>query len=482
MKKSYLNILWAMALPIFMGSCSEEDFGDADASGLPSVETVSDAISITVDQNTNVVTFEITNALKGCYPVWEFGAGYSDDKSSSTLKRVTKTYKSRGDYSVTVQLGNKNGLSDGVINKTFHINRNLVATSQAKALTNNVLYWNFVADGHFGCGSSGNSDLSKYGLDWWSCGAFGKSGSAMYDDSFEFKSDASADATTISGTYKYDPGEDGQIYCEKGVTFAPFGSFNTNDGQDFPAKTEIQNSTWKLYYDETDILWLEFAPKSMVSFIPNEEIWNTPKFRVVELTEKKVVLIADNGGIAWRYVFCPASQNEIDDIGGPNYAEAIVGTWTWNSGKNGHFGCGDSVDNPLGWWSCGADEKAGKGLYDDVMTFTADSYTFDPGADGTIYVNKDCTYEPDSKGNDGGTGNDYIAPAAKQTTTYEIKEEGGAYYLVLPAKTHFSYMSGDAVYNSPKYLIKRISKDKSIIELASVQPGISWFYQLKKVK
>ena len=69
------------------------------------------------------------------------------------------------------------------------------------------------------------------------------------------------------------------------------------------------------------------------------------------------------------------------------YIKAVTGDWVWNSTENGHFGCGDSVENPKGWWSCEAGGKEGF-LYDDVMSFGADgSYTYDPG-DGYGYANK----------------------------------------------------------------------------------------------
>ncbi|ADV43666.1 MAG: PKD domain-containing protein [Bacteroides helcogenes] len=478
MKKSYLNILWALVFPFMLGSCSEEDYSDADINNISTLDGMENAVSVSVDQATNVVTFTVDEStLKGNYPAWTFGTGATDAATSSTKSTLTKAYSKRGDYTVTFQLGNKNGLSKGVITKTFHIEKNLIPSAIISSLTKETLYWNFMANGHFGCGES-NPSLENYGLDWWSCAANGKGDTGMYDDTFTFKTEQTS-GTLIEGTYEYNPGIDGLIYVNAGVTFEPFGAFNPNDGNDYDAKASKQTSTWKLYYDDADVLWLEFAPKTQVGFVANEGVWNTPKFRVLELTDKKIAMVADNGSIAWKYVFCPKDQNEVDDIGAEKYADAIVGSWMWNYTVDGHFGCGETVDNPLGWWSCGSKGKDGFGMYDDKMTFTEDSYTFDPGEEGTIFCNKGCTYDP-TLTND---KDDYVAKVKDGEvlkTTYQIVVEGGNHYLVLPAKTIFSYMPADEVYDSPKFLIKRISKDKSIMELASIQSGISWLYQLKR--
>lgn len=477
MKKTYFNIALALALPVFMGSCSEEDYSDANISGIPQIDDIADAVTINIDQNTNTVTFEVAEErLQGCYVAWIFGEGANDATATTTKSKVTKTYSKKGDYNVSVKLGNKNGLSDGVINKTFHINSNLVPSAVISALTGNPLYWNYVANGHFGCGSP-NGSGDGYGLDWWSCAALGKQDSGMYDDVMTFKNASGVGTTECSGTYEYDPGEDGLIHCNSGVNFSPFGA--SPDGNDFDASASKVTSTWKVYYDDNDVLWLELGAKTPMGYVANEGMYNLPKFKILEYSDKKVVLISDNGDISWRYVFCPMAQNEVDDIGGDNYAKAIVGTWMMDSSAQGHLACGPSLEDALSWWSCGPKGKDGSGMYDDILTFTEDgAYTFDPGEDGSIYCNKGCSYDPAQKNDD----DDYTAAATVQTTTYEVINEGGNYYLVLPAQTLMSYMADDAMYNTPKFLISRISKDATTMELRTVQSGISWNYIFKKVE
>jgi hypothetical protein len=43
-----------------------------------------------------------------------------------------------------------------------------------------------------------------------------------------------------------------------------------------------------------------------------------------------------------------------------------------DSNAQGHLGCGESVENPAGWWSAPANDKASTGLYDDEVTFYPD--------------------------------------------------------------------------------------------------------------
>ena len=84
--------------------------------------------------------------------------------------------------------------------------------------------------------------------------------------------------------------------------------------------------------------------------------------------------------------FTPGEQLDLMDA-----ADVLVGTWTWEASTDGHFGCGDAVANPVGWWNGPANCKADGSMYDDTMTFAEDgTYTFDP-VDGHTYINTGVT-------------------------------------------------------------------------------------------
>ena len=161
------------------------------------------------------------------------------------------------------------------------------------------------------------------------------------------------------------------------------------------------------------------------------------------------------------------------------YLKAAAGEWMWNSEVAGHFGCGETPDNPTGWWSCGANEKADWSLYNDRMTFTADGkYAFNPGEDGKVYVNKDFT-------GFGGSAQeaDYLVDIAAYETTYTFENNWNAagieeIYLVLPANTNLSYIPNNDAYANPRFLVvdSKPAAMKKELKLVMTTPGISWYY------
>ena len=130
--------------------------------------------------------------------------------------------------------------------------------------------------------------------------------------------------------------------------------------------------------------------------------------------------------------------------------------WMWNSTVAGHFGCGETIDNPIGWWPCGAGEKEGVGLYDDRMTFDKDgNYTFNPGEGGTLYVNHDVSTLP---GTDPALTADYEIPFEAFTSTYHFEQNWNAagieeIYLVLEEGKNLSYIPHTEALTNPRYLV-----------------------------
>ena len=117
MKKIYAFITLLAVLTF--AACSEEDFTSPTESGLPSVSDYADDFSITVNQETNYVTFEFTGS--GVYPVWIVnGSSYSTDFS------FTSYYRKAGEYEVEAKVGNANGLSDGSLTLSFEVENTIM--------------------------------------------------------------------------------------------------------------------------------------------------------------------------------------------------------------------------------------------------------------------------------------------------------------------------------------------------------------------
>lgn len=460
MKKIY--ILYMTMFSLLLGACTPEQYDGVDAKGIPSVSDITDdAISIVVDQETNNVTFKMTG-VSGYMPVWIFSDG-----SYSTINGFQKVFKDAGDYTVEVKLSNRNGISDGSLTKTFHIDKSLMKgfggfvydsdfNMWKKAVINQPTFWyapgwSQIADPAYTLDKGSYTvTLPAATTDTWQAQMalvtnIGTVSSKAYDFSVILSSTKDHPHVMVKLT---DSSNDGVFFFEETI------KLKANEPVCF----------WKSEMNGIDIATL----KLVFDFGGNSE--NSI------ITLDKIVLKdhADDDGTV---VPETGDSDEGDELSGKEYATGIVGKWTWEPSVRGHFGCGPSPDDPTGWWSASANEKADWGLYDDVMTFGANgSYLFDPGEGGQIYVNKDCTFFPEYNLNDGA---DYLVPVAQQTATYTVTEESGTYYLNLPSKTLFTYMPSDAVYNNPKYKITKMTT--TIMELVSLGEGISWKYRLKKI-
>lgn len=116
----FLNcMVLAATLSCGMSSCTSDKIEAPTEAGLPLIADYEDNIVITVDQETNNVTFSFTG--KGAMPVWII-----DGKQYSTLQSFTKYYRKAGDYSIEVKVSNYNGVSDGSVVKTFHIDKTIM--------------------------------------------------------------------------------------------------------------------------------------------------------------------------------------------------------------------------------------------------------------------------------------------------------------------------------------------------------------------
>jgi hypothetical protein len=154
-------------------------------------------------------------------------------------------------------------------------------------------------------------------------------------------------------------------------------------------------------------------------------------------------------------------------------------TWKWDYTQKGHIGCGPSGTNGLSWWSAGANEKASTGMYDDELTFTAESkYTFDPGPDGLIYVNKDSKYKPEYYI---AQGQDYDAPCTKVTTNFQFVQSGSNLFIQLEdVNTMVSYIPNPDALSMPKY--KVLALNDTLLELTHDNGGIAWHYRFTPKK
>ena len=185
--------------------------------------------------------------------------------------------------------------------------------------------------------------------------------------------------------------------------------------------------------------------------------------------------------------FTPGAQLDLLDA-----ADVLPGTWTWEASTDGHFGCGDAITNPCGWWNGTANCKDGCSMYDDLMTFAADgTYTFDP-VDGMTFMNTGVTKMNDKKVDNptvpgaAAPEGDFRVSVEKQTATWELDEFGDFPAIILPAGTIFSYIPNDAFLEAPELYITGVWENQLEISAYTATGNnggaIAWRYRLKRVK
>lgn len=358
MKKIFRNIVGAVMSGLAIVACSPEDFSGANEMGLPSIDNYE--AKVTVDQESNVATFEIVctdgSVAEGVYPIWTINTG-SETKSTVNGFKTNKVVVA-GTYSYTFQVGNRNGISDGVKSGTFTINttRYDFLPTIEKLTGGSSKEWRVYSatKGHLGCGEGHNNPAG-----WWSAGPEEKASEGMYDDRVIFtKTDAAS-----AGAYSYSAGEDGNTFLNAGVTLFP-----GNPGADWSypcvglngAQTD---AAFTLDYNaDRDEVGIVLPAKTLFPYLANDVQFNqSATYWITDLTDKVMTLVLDLDGISWQVILING-ENEAQEEGfdpdkvnwcGVNDAENLAipfntagsftfwwATWGWANG-------GDGSQNPI---------------------------------------------------------------------------------------------------------------------------------------
>lgn len=288
-------------------SCTEEKIYGIDPNGIP--EAGNYVIKAEVNQETNQISLSLTdlngNPAIGVFPVWKVYTKATPVRSTRPV--YTDVVTIAGDYDIEAQVANRNGVSDGVLTGTFHIENTLVDFSPyILFLTDNSSkVWQIAANeqGHLGCGESGTD-----GLGWWSAAPYDKKDWGVYENRMTF-TDNGGNGT---GEYTYDPGESGTIYINKEITdLSPYSEYNPNDDNDYCAPAEVQTTTFTISPEGND-LYLVFPQGTLMAYLPNMDQWNNPKWKIIDINKNKIELVCDNGGIAWHYLLQPEGADAGD--------------------------------------------------------------------------------------------------------------------------------------------------------------------------
>lgn len=266
------------AVAMSLASCSPEEFDSVDENGLPLAKDAK--VTAIVDQTINQVTFKLEgNAV---YPIWFLTDGASPYSTQNGLKKI---FSNAGDYEMEYRVGNRNGFSQGIGKVTFHIDNSLVDMTKYTTLLSGKT-WRIAKDvqGHIGCGEPGTD-----GLGWYSAAPNEKEASGLYDDELTF---------TTDGSYTYSPGADGLVFVNTGCTVMPG---NPGDGNDFDAAAEQQTATYTIEGRGNDV-YLVLPAQTLFPYVSCDNQYNKPEFRIESITGSELVLVYDDGSIAWHYI------------------------------------------------------------------------------------------------------------------------------------------------------------------------------------
>ena len=338
MNKIFKYIGSALACVLAVTACSPEEFTGADQNGLPTMD--GRQVSVTTDQETNTAVFTVSGDFKGCYPVW-----YLDGKIYSFLATGSYSSMEQGTHELEVKVINRNGISQASAKGSFTFNETKVDfTPYFSKLCNKEWRIDYTEVGHMGCGPSGTD-----GSEWWKAAVNDKADWGVYDDRISFAHSDSDPAT--GGTYSYNPGEGGTVYVNTGCS--AFAEFNTNDGNDFMATVAPQTSSYTLVpgtFNDEACLYIQFAPQTLLPYIPNDATYNNPYYRIEALTNTRMVLVCDEGSIAWRLVFTSR-----EDTGLPEPGDEAGATMDWNYDAASNLwkgvDTGDNFDKVSPWFA-----------------------------------------------------------------------------------------------------------------------------------
>lgn len=141
-------------------------------------------------------------------------------------------------------------------------------------------------------------------------------------------------------------------------------------------------------------------------------------------------------------------------------------TWVLDKNNDGHMGIGPAAGTWPEWWSAKANEKEGREIYDDEMTFKLQDFAFDYDAHGTIYANAGFGSEFPGAVKE-AEGEDFLVPyTAPEDMTWTLSEVGEGKWELKINGGHLGYYSGA----SPTYEVLSLTENELYVR--SAQGGV----------
>lgn len=175
------------------------------------------------------------------------------------------------------------------------------------------------------------------------------------------------------------------------------------------------------------------------------------------------------------------AQDDLSLLNNPYYTKLTGGAsgpgykvWHVDSSYAGHFGVGPDPESALGpvpeWYSAGANEKPGCGMYDDRYIFYLNGFKFDMVNHGDVYVHNSLAAQfPGSFQNLG----DFTAPYTDQLQGSWLLTEGDQTSISLSTNSFMGFYTG---FN--EYRILDITDSTMSLQYKHHAGGLSWYLKL----
>lgn len=294
-----------------MTACSDEKIFEPSKAGIPMASDYQ--IGITIDELNNVelnILDKNGQNAKGVYPIWYV--------NGSTRPSTTLTYRDlitiAGEYPVEMKVGNGNGVSEGSVTGTINVTKTIFDFSLYMTALTNGSSKEWAVDGtkagNMGCGPDGSNPTV-----WWNAQPGEKEAFGIYDNILIF-GNTGAETT---GTYEFDPGTAGTFYVNWAINSLPGYTFTnpntgTTDENDFRVDAHVVDASFTLSPEGAN-LYLVLPAHTPFPYIPSEESFNNPKYRIVNFSKNEITLVQDFSGISWQYIIAPKAEADVTTAG-----------------------------------------------------------------------------------------------------------------------------------------------------------------------
>lgn len=150
-------------------------------------------------------------------------------------------------------------------------------------------------------------------------------------------------------------------------------------------------------------------------------------------------------------------------------------TWAVDAYSKAHFGLGEFLENPIGWYEAGIYEKEERGLYDDRFTFsiTESGLTMIQETNGDVYANGSWAADlGPTDGNEEPDGSDFVMPY--DGGSHVVLSAGSK--LIVQNQGFIGYYAG-----ASEYEIKLLEDDLLEIAFYDSKGNFWWFTRLRPV-